>query len=53
MERCQKNRNSHQRIAATLPHRDSNSVKQNQNLVCYHYTMGQSEFCGRKGKNKF
>ena len=24
-----------------LPHRDSNSVKQNQNLVCYHYTMGQ------------
>ena len=25
-----------------LPHRDSNSVKQNQNLVCYHYTMGQS-----------
>ena len=35
-----------------LPHRDSNSVKQNQNLVCYHYTMGQSililRFCGRK-----
>ena len=27
-----------------LPHRDSNSVKQNQNLVCYHYTMGQSNF---------
>lgn len=25
----------------SLPHRDSNSVKQNQNLVCYHYTMGQ------------
>ena len=26
-----------------LPHRDSNPVKQNQNLVCYHYTMGH--FC--------
>ena len=40
-----------------LPHRDSNSVKQNQNLVCYHYTMGQSililRFCGRKDTRLF
>ena len=25
-----------------LSHKDSNLIKQNQNLLCYHYTMGQS-----------
>ena len=25
-----------------LSHQDSNLGKQNQNLMCYHYTMGQS-----------
>ena len=25
-----------------LTHKDSNLNKQNQNLLCYHYTMGQS-----------
>ena len=34
----------HHTAKILLPHRDSNSVKQNQNLVCYHYTMGQSSF---------
>ena len=24
-----------------LSHKDSNLGKQNQNLMCYHYTMGQ------------
>ena len=24
-----------------LSHKDSNLIKQNQNLLCYHYTMGQ------------
>ena len=24
-----------------LSHQDSNLGKQNQNLMCYHYTMGQ------------
>lgn len=48
------------RLQTWLPHRDSNSVKQNQNLVCYHYTMGQSSFsikeipfCGRKDSKLF
>jgi len=27
-----------------LPHKDSNLDKQNQNLVCYRYTMGQNLF---------
>ena len=27
-----------------LSHQDSNLGKQNQNLMCYHYTMGQSIF---------
>ena len=26
-----------------LSHQDSNLGKQNQNLMCYHYTMGQSK----------
>lgn len=25
-----------------LSHKDSNLIKQNQNLLCYHYTIGQS-----------
>ena len=28
-----------------LSHEDSNLDKQNQNLLCYHYTIGQSYFC--------
>ena len=43
-----------------LSHKDSNLIKQNQNLLCYHYTMGQCHlqftlynvqfgFCGCKG----
>ena len=28
---------------ASLSRKDSNLVKQNQNLLCYHYTTGQSE----------
>ncbi len=30
--------------AILLSHQDSNLGKQNQNLMCYHYTMGQL-FC--------
>ncbi len=26
-----------------LSHQDSNLGKQNQNLMCYHYTMGHSK----------
>ena len=26
-----------------MSHQDSNLGKQNQNLMCYHYTMGQSK----------
>ena len=26
-----------------LTHQDSNLERQNQNLLCYHYTIGQSE----------
>ena len=29
-------------ISFALSHKDSNLIKQNQNLLCYHYTMGQS-----------
>ena len=27
-----------------LTHQDSNLERQNQNLLCYHYTMGQTYF---------
>ena len=30
-------------FVALLSRKDSNLVKQNQNLLCYHYTTGQSE----------
>ena len=29
------------RLFFVLSHQDSNLGKQNQNLMCYHYTMGQ------------
>ena len=32
---------------------DSNHHKQNQNLLCYHYTIGQSEFCRCKISKNF
>src|SRR3712207_4977247 len=28
-----------------LSHKDSNLDKQDQNLLCYHYTMGHSHLC--------
>ena len=28
-----------------LSYLDSNQDKQNQNLLCYHYTIGQSSLC--------
>lgn len=28
-----------------LSYPDSNQDKQNQNLLCYHYTIGQSSLC--------
>ncbi len=31
-----------------LSHQDSNLNRQNQNLQCYHYTMGQSVFGAAK-----
>ena len=31
-------------FVALLSRKDSNLVKQNQNLLCYHYTTGQSYF---------
>lgn len=31
-----------------LSHQDSNLGKQNQNLMCYHYTMGQAVNEGAK-----
>lgn len=34
-----------------LSHQDSNLGKQNQNLMCYHYTMGQSMFDERVCKS--
>ena len=35
-------------FSGVLSHKDSNLIKQNQNLLCYHYTMGQcrSTPCG-------
>ena len=30
------------KAAFWLTHQDSNLERQNQNLLCYHYTMGQS-----------
>ena len=30
-------------FGALLSRKDSNLVKQNQNLLCYHYTTGQSD----------
>ena len=30
-------------IILSLSYADSNHDKQNQNLLCYHYTIGQSE----------
>ena len=47
-------------FGALLSRKDSNLVKQNQNLLCYHYTTGQSEsennplssLSGRKGNKK-
>ena len=33
------------RFACELSHKDSNLIKQNQNLLCYHYTMGQCSSC--------
>ena len=30
------------RKAFLLAHKDSNLERQNQNLLCYHYTMGQN-----------
>lgn len=30
-------------VVMLLSHKDSNLVKQNQNLLCYHYTMRQSK----------
>ena len=37
-------------LAALLSHQDSNLGKQNQNLMCYHYTMGHE---GRNSKRVF
>ena len=34
-----------QLLLKMLSHEDSNLDKQNQNLLCYHYTIGQSYFC--------
>ena len=30
---------------ATLDYQDSNLDKQNQNLLCYHYTIVQTSWC--------
>ena len=35
----------------TLSKADSNHHKQNQNLLCYHYTIGQSHKYGCKGNH--
>lgn len=37
------------RASFWLSYQDSNLDKQNQKLLCYHYTIGQSQFCGCKG----
>ncbi len=36
-----------------LSHKDSNLGKQNQNLMCYHYTMGQWPFAVKKRVQKY
>ena len=36
-----------------LSHKDSNLGKQNQNLMCYHYTMGQSLSLSQKRVQKY
>ena len=48
------NKNGNQLIISyrLLSHQDSNLGKQNQNLMCYHYTMGQrfrSMECSKSG----
>lgn len=35
-----------------LAHKDSNPDKQNQNLLCYRYTMSQNLFSLKRGKDK-
>lgn len=32
-------------ISSLLDYQDSNLDKQNQNLLCYHYTIGQKSKC--------
>ena len=39
--------------ASLLSHQDSNLGKQNQNLMCYHYTMGQSLALDKKRVQKY
>ena len=39
---CNKKSNRHGDCLEVLSHEDSNLDKQNQNLLCYHYTIGQS-----------
>lgn len=34
-----------------LTHQDSNLERQNQNLLCYHYTMGQDRFRRHKSSD--
>lgn len=34
-----------------LPHQDSNPDKQNQNLMCYHYTIGQGVVLSKPSAN--
>lgn len=43
----------HSSIFFLLSHQDSNLGKQNQNLMCYHYTMGQSLSFSRKSVQKY
>ncbi len=33
------------KLTFLLSYPDSNQDKQNQNLLCYHYTIGQSSLC--------
>ena len=40
-------------VIRSLSHKDSNLDKQNQNLLCYHYTMRQSRVTRSKGTNFF
>jgi hypothetical protein len=39
--------------ASMLTDQDSNLERQNQNLQCYHYTIGQSKTCGCKNNGFF